>query len=275
MDLKPARSFHMHLVSDSTGETLSAVAKAAAAQFEHVQPIEHIYALVRSPRQLERALSEIEALPGIIMYTLINPALRTRLEERCRELQLPCVPILDQVLGTLRNYLGTETHVEKPGIQHELDAGYFRRMEALTFTMAHDDGQQTQDLNKADIVLVGVSRTSKTPTCIYLANRGIKAANVPIVVGSPLPRELDHPLVIGLTVSPERLVQIRRNRLSAMGQSEDTDTDYVDLEVVRAETAAARRLFAIQGWPVIDVSRRAVEETAAAILNIYQRHVDD
>jgi len=278
MDLKPARSFHMHLVSDSTGETLSAVAKAAAAQFEHVQPIEHIYALVRSPRQLERALSEIEALPGIIMYTLINPALRTRLEERCRELQLPCVPILDQVLGTLRNYLGTETHVEKPGIQHELDAGYFRRMEALTFTMAHDDGQQTHDLNKADIVLVGVSRTSKTPTCIYLANRGIKAANVPIVVGSPLPRELDqldHPLVIGLTVSPERLVQIRRNRLSAMGQSEDTDTDYVDLEVVRAETAAARRLFAIQGWPVIDVSRRAVEETAAAILNIYQRHVDD
>lgn len=268
--------FHVHLVSDATGETLSAVAKAACAQFELVRPIDHTYALVRSPRQLERVLAEIEVAPGIVMYTLINPILKHRLEERCAQLGLPCIPILDPVIGALRSYLGTTEHLDKPGIQHELDASYFRRIEALTFSMAHDDGQSIANLNEADVVLVGVSRTSKTPTCIYLANRGIKAANVPIVPGVRLPGELealDHPLVVGLTVSPERLVSIRRNRLAIMNQ-EDEETDYVDLEMVRAEMTAARRVFAIHGWPVIDVTRRSIEETAAAILNLYQRPVE-
>jgi [pyruvate, water dikinase]-phosphate phosphotransferase / [pyruvate, water dikinase] kinase len=268
--------FHVHLVSDATGETLSAVAKAACAQFELVRPIDHTYALVRSPRQLERVLAEIEIAPGIVMFTLINPILRHRLEERCAQLGVPCVAILDPVIGALRSFLGTKEHLDKPGIQHELDAGYFRRIEALTFSMAHDDGQNMANLNEADIVLVGVSRTSKTPTCVYLANRGIKAANVPIVPGVRLPSELealDHPLVVGLTVGPERLVAIRRNRLASMNE-EDLETDYVDLDMVRTEMNAARRVFAIHGWPVIDVTRRSIEETAAAILNLYQRPVE-
>lgn len=275
LERKPRIFFHLHLVSDATGETLNAVAKAACAQFELVQPIEHTYSLVRSARQLERVIAEIETAPGVVMFTLVQPPLRRRLEERCRELQMPCIPILDPVLQALRSYLGTETHVSKPGVQHELDADYFRRIDALTYTMAHDDGQNVADLNAADIVLVGVSRTSKTPTCIYLANRGIKAANIPVVPGVPLPGELellDHPLVVGLTVSPERLVQIRRNRLISMGQSEETD--YVDIELIRAEMQAARRVFAINGWPVIDVTRRSIEETAAAILNLYNRQLD-
>jgi regulator of PEP synthase PpsR (kinase-PPPase family) len=267
--------FHVHLVSDATGETLSAVAKAACAQFELVRPIEHIYALVRSPRQLDRVLAEIEAQPGMVMFTLINPILRQRLEERCIALQVPCVAILDTIIGALRNYLGTEEHLDKPGIQHEIGADYFKRIDALTFTMAHDDGQGAASLNEADIVLVGISRTSKTPTCIYLANRGIRAANVPIVPGVRLPSELeslDHPLVVGLTISPERLIAIRRNRLISMNQ--DEETDYVDPELVRAEANAARRIFSIHGWPVIDVTRRSIEETAASILNLYQRPVE-
>lgn len=272
---RPVIYFHLHLVSDSTGETLSAVAKASCAQFEMVHAIEHAYALVRTTRQLERVVHEIETAPGVVMYTLINPVLRERLETRCRELGMPCVAILDPVLASLRNYLGTHEHVDKPGIQHELGTEYFKRIEALTYTMAHDDGQGTGDLDKAEVVLVGVSRTSKTPTCIYLANRGIKAANVPIVPGARLPSELEsleHPLIVGLTVSPERLVHIRRNRLLSLNES--AETDYVDLETVRAEMLSARRIFELHGWPVIDVTRRSIEETAAAILNLYHRHAD-
>jgi hypothetical protein len=272
---RPVIYFHLHLVSDSTGETLNAVAKAACAQFEMVHAIEHAYALVRTARQLERVLHEIETAPGVVMYTLINPVLRDRLESQCRELGMPCIAILDPVLASLRNYLGTHEHVDKPGIQHELGTEYFKRIEALTYTMAHDDGQNISDLDKAEVVLVGVSRTSKTPTSIYLANRGIKAANVPIVPGSRLPQELEtleRPLIVGLTVSPERLVQIRRNRLLSLNES--AETDYVDLETVRAEMRSARRVFEIHGWPVIDVTRRSIEETAAAILNLYHRHAD-
>jgi hypothetical protein len=275
MTKRPVIYFHLHLVSDSTGETLNAVAKAACAQFEMVHAIEHAYALVRTTRQLDRVLQEIETAPGVVMYTLINPLLRDRLEARCRELSMPCIAILDPVIASLRSYLGTREHVEKPGIQHELGAEYFKRIEALTYTMAHDDGQGMPSLNEAEVVLVGVSRTSKTPTCIYLANRGIKAANVPIVPGTALPKELeslDQPLVVGLTISPERLVHIRRSRLLSLNES--AETDYVDLETVRLEMRAARRVFALHGWPVIDVTRRSIEETAAAILNLYHRHAD-
>jgi regulator of PEP synthase PpsR (kinase-PPPase family) len=272
---RPVIYFHLHLVSDSTGETLGAVAKASCAQFEMVHAIEHAYALVRTARQLERVVHEIEAAPGVVMYTLINPVLRDRLESHCRELGVPCIAILDPVLASLRNYLGTQEHVEKPGIQHELGTEYFRRIEALTYTMAHDDGQGIADLDKAEVVLVGVSRTSKTPTCIYLANRGIKAANIPIVPGARLPGELEtleRPLIVGLTVSPERLVHIRRNRLLSLNES--AETDYVDLETVRAEMRSARRIFELHGWPIIDVTRRSIEETAAAILNLYHRHAE-
>ncbi len=266
------RPFHLHLISDATGETLYSIAKASCAQFAGVEPIEHVYALVRSTKQLGRVLKGVAENPGIVMCTMMNTQLREALEAHCRELQVPCIHVLDQVLAALGASLGTElTH--KTGGQHEMDDQYFRRMEALNFTMHHDDGQMADDLENADVVLIGVSRTSKTPTCIYLANRGIKAGNVPVVPQIDLPDEISalrHPFVVGLVATPDRLIQIRRNRLLSLHQ--DPETDYVDLEAVRAETAFARQLFARNAWPVIDVTRRSVEETAAAILNLYTEY---
>ncbi len=263
--------FHLHLVSDSTGETLNAVAKAACAQFEMGRPIEHFYPLVRNRKQLERAIAEIETAPGLVLHTMVNAELRQFLEVRCRELGQPSVAVLDPVMANLGAYLGVEES-HRPGAQHDLDAKYFARIEALNYTMAHDDGQSAATLELADVVLVGVSRTSKTPTCIYLANRGIKAANIPIVAGIALPEELNRlkrPLVVGLIVAPDRLIHIRKNRLLSL--QEETETSYVDLDSVRAEIAIARRLFAEKGWPVIDVTRRSIEETAAAVLALYSR----
>jgi regulator of PEP synthase PpsR (kinase-PPPase family) len=261
----------LHLVSDSTGETLNAVAKAACAQFEMGRPIEHIYPLVRNRKQVERALIEIESAPGLVFHTMVNPELRTLLEDKCHEMGQTVMAVLDPVMALLGTYLGVEGS-HRIGAQHELDAKYFARIEALNFTMAHDDGQSTASLDKADVVLVGVSRTSKTPTCIYLANRGIKAANIPLVLGLGVPHELEtvsKPLIIGLVASPERLIQIRRNRLLSL--NEEAETEYVDLDMVRAEVAFARKLFGDKGWPVIDVTRRSIEETAAAVMSLYTR----
>jgi [pyruvate, water dikinase]-phosphate phosphotransferase / [pyruvate, water dikinase] kinase len=263
--------FHLHLISDSTGETLNAVAKAACAQFDMGRPLEHFYPLVRNRKQLERAFLELEASPGLVLHTMVNAELREALEARCRELGLPSVAVLDPVMSTLGSYLGVEES-HRPGAQHELDARYFSRIEALNYTMAHDDGQSTSTLYHADVVLVGVSRTSKTPTCIYLANRGIKAANIPIVSGVPLPAELHAikgPLIVGLVVNPERLLHIRKNRLLSL--KAETDTEYVDLDAIRAELVIARKLFAEKGWPVIDVTRRSIEETAAEVLALHNR----
>lgn len=263
------RIFHLHLVSDATGETLNAVARAACAQYEDARPVEHVYALVRGPKQLERVLGEIETSPGIVMFTMVNDELRKRLETRCYEMQVPCISVLDPAMQALGSYLGKEIS-HKPGSQHAMDAEYFGRIDALNYTMSHDDGQSADDLDDADIILLGVSRTSKTPTCIYLANRGIKAANIPIVPGAPLPPDLEtasHPLIVGLTTSPDRLIQIRKNRLLSL--HEKTDTDYVSPEAVSDEVAYARRLYARNSWPVIDVTRRSIEETAAAVLNLY------
>lgn len=265
------RVFHLHLVSDATGETLNAVARAACAQYEDVSAIEHIYALVRGPKQLDRALAEIEEAPGIVMFTMVNETLRDQLVSRCAEMEVPCISVLDPVINELGGYLGREIS-HKPGVQHKMNAEYFDRIAALNYTMSHDDGQTAGDLNEADIILVGVSRTSKTPTCIYLANRGIKAANVPLVPEAPLPPDLlaaTNPLIVGLTASPDRLVQIRKNRLLSL--NEQTETPYVDKEAVAHEVAEARKLFHKKSWPHIDVTRRSIEETAAAILNLYKR----
>ncbi len=268
MDRRARVYFHLHLVSDMTGETLNAVAKAACAQFADVEPIEHIHALVRSRRHLDRVLMDIDESPGLVLYTLMNPELRSLLRDHCMRSEIPSLAVLDPVLTVMAGYLGTEL-LNRPGGQHELDARYFSRIDALNFAMAHDDGQSTEDLDKADVVLVGVSRTSKTPTCIYLANRGYKAANVPIVHGVPLPVSLEtakRPLIVGLIASPERLVQVRRNRLIALNEREETD--YVDIDRVREEATFARRLFEANSWPVIEVSRRSIEETAAAVINL-------
>ena len=263
-----ATYFHVHLVSDSTGETLNAMAKAVVARFEGVIPIEHIYALIRSPKQLERVLEEIESQPGIVLHTLVDPELRAMLEQGCRKLGMPQVGALDPLVTVLSGYLGAALS-SRVGAQHALDHDYFERMSALDFAIHHDDGQGLGELERADVVLVGVSRTSKTPTCVYLAHRGVRAANVPLVPTQDPPpslSELKNPLVVGLVVSPDRLVSIRRNRLEHLGVQ--ADTDYVDVDRVREETVRARRLFERLGWPVIDVSRRSVEETAAQVINL-------
>ncbi|MET0631529.1 MAG: pyruvate, water dikinase regulatory protein [Xanthobacteraceae bacterium] len=261
--------FHLHLVSDATGETLTTVARAATAQYTKVLPVEHVYPLVRTQKQLDRVIAEIEESPGIVLYTLLEEDLVERLENHCREAGLPCLSILGPVLQLLRAYLGTET-AHRVGAQHTLNADYFKRIDALNYTMLHDDGQHIEDLEEADVVLVGVSRTSKTPTSIYLANRGVKTGNVPLVPGlavSNQVEQLSRPLVVGLYASPERIVQIRQNRLLGLKAHHDDD-QYIDRKAVAEEVALSRRLCAKHNWPIIDVTRRSIEETAAAVLKL-------
>lgn len=263
-----ATYFHVHLVSDSTGETLNAMARAVCARFTNVLPIEHIYALVRSARQLERALDEIANAPGVVLHTIVDGQLRSTLEQGCQVLDMPCIAALDPLVSALTRHIGAPLST-RVGAQYALDTDYFNRMDALSYALGHDDGQGSQELSRADVVLVGVSRTSKTPTCIYLAHRGVRAGNVPLVPNAPLPEALmtlKTTPVIGLTLSPDRLVEIRRNRLR--GLNEARESSYVDADQVRAEIVNARRLYERQGWPVIDVTRRSVEETAAAVINI-------
>ncbi|OUR80474.1 phosphoenolpyruvate synthase regulatory protein [Alphaproteobacteria bacterium 46_93_T64] len=269
------REFHLHLVSDSTGETLQSIAKAALVQFEDADAIEHVWSLTRTVRQLDDILDSIEKNPGLVLFTLVNKEMRQILEQGCRKYNAPCVSILDPVMASLSQFLGQESR-GLPGRQHTLDQEYFSRIDALNYTMAHDDGQMPDGLDDADIILVGVSRTSKTPTSFYLSHRGIKTANVPIVVDCPLPDQLfevKKPFVVGLTTSPERLSQIRKNRLLSL--KETNDTSYVDLERIKEEVVVARKLCTKQGWPVIDVSRRSVEETAAQIITLYNRRFSD
>ena len=261
--------FHLHLISDSTGETLTTLGKAAAVQYAQVRPIEHVHPMIRNARQLERVCQEIASAPGIVLYTIVNVELRNQLERHCREIKVPCLFVLESVMNVFESYLGTANTPIVAG-QHVLDADYFKRIDALNFAMAHDDGQLPRDLNTADIILVGISRTSKTPTSIYLAQRGFKTANVPLVPTIPLPDDLTEPhnaFVVGLVASAERISEIRRNRVRFLGDR-NLD-DYVDRDGIAQEIAHSRRLCAKHGWPVIDVSRRSIEETAATILRLY------
>ncbi len=262
--------FHLHLISDSTGETLTMVARAAAAQYTNMSPIEHLYPLVRTRKQLDTALAEIENAPGIVLYTLLDNDLRDYLAEGCRKLGLPALYILGAVQQLFQSYLGSAETKPRVGAQHMLNADYFKRIDALNYTMFHDDGQHTEDLEEADVVLVGISRTSKTPTSIYLANRGVKTANVPLVPNIPLPPQLEtlkHPLVVGLYATPERIVQIRQNRLLAL-RAHHTSESYVDRDAVTEELNFARKLCAKNRWELIEVTRRSIEETAAAVLRL-------
>jgi regulator of PEP synthase PpsR (kinase-PPPase family) len=264
--------FHLHLVSDATGETLIAVGRAATAQYQGVSAIEHVYPLVRTPPQLERVIAEIDASPGIVLFTLVDRTMTNKLEQACKASGSPCLSVLQPILDLFQSYLGTAS-TPRAGAQHVLNADYFKRIDALNYTMMHDDGQQPENLENADVLLLGVSRTSKTPTSIYLANRGIKTANIPLVPNVPLPAalaELRHPLIVGLVASPERIVQIRQNRLLSLNAAHETP--YVDRTLVAEEVAQSRRLFSQHGWPVIDVTRRSIEETAAAIIDLYKVH---
>lgn len=270
-DSTPPATHHLHLVSDATGETISSVARACLVQFDGIDPIEHVWSLIRTPGQLERVIAGVRTHPGPVLYTLVNEELRTALVEGCRDLGVPTIPVLDPIIRTLAAHFAARIK-GRPGLQHELDDEYYRRIDAVHYALGHDDGQATEHLSEADVIIVGVSRTSKTPTCMYLANRGVKAANVPLVPGLPLPDALSRsggPLVVGLTKDPDSLVQVRRTRLRHIGEGTPSG-DYVDPDSVRQEVQAARRLYNQQGWPVIDVTRRSIEETAAAIMTLLQ-----
>jgi regulator of PEP synthase PpsR (kinase-PPPase family) len=269
----PTQRLHLHLLSDSTGETLDMIAKAALAQFESADVVRHFWPMVRSQQHLDRIMTEIATNPGLVIFTLVSTEIRERLETRCATLGLRSISALDTVTDALETLLGQEAK-GRPGRQHIMDEAYFHRVDAIQFTIAHDDGIGWENWEQADIILAGVSRSSKTPTSIYLANRGYRVANIPIVVESPPPPSLfavRRPMVVGLTTSTERLIQVRRNRLLSLNQA--PETNYVDTDHVTREVQFARRMFADNGWPVIDVSRRSIEETAAAVINLYnERH---
>jgi regulator of PEP synthase PpsR (kinase-PPPase family) len=266
------KPFNLHLVSDSTGETVGSVARAALAQFDNAEPEEFSWTLVRSRAQLDKVIEGISANPGVVMYTLVDARLSEVLKLECARRGLPCIAVIAGVVSELSAYLGEKTHAT-PGRQHELNEEYFTRVDAINYALAHDDGQAHWELEEADIVLVGVSRTSKSPTCVYLAYKGFKAANVPFVLDCPLPESLEtlkKPLVVGLTINPERLQQIRKSRLLSLGQEQDSN--YIDIEYMQREIAESRKLFARHRWPVIDVTKRSVEETAATIIQYARKH---
>jgi regulator of PEP synthase PpsR (kinase-PPPase family) len=274
----PEHRINLHLVSDATGETLNSIARATVAQFEPLRIIYHRWSLIRTRFQLHRVLEGIEAEPGPVLSTVVDRALRVDLENTCARLGVAIVNVLDPVLALLQEQLGAPA-TARPGKQYVLDADYFRRIDAIHFVLAHDDGQAQPGIAEADVVLVGVSRSSKTPTSFYLANRGIKAANVPLVPSLPEPPGLEDPHcpVVGLTLDADALIEIRRHRLKliAAGQAgphvmRHDNGDYVDLEAVKAELLWARRLCTRRGWPVVDVTRRSIEETAATVLQLMQ-----
>lgn len=270
MPQAPPSYYHLHLVSDATGETLTTIAKAASVQYAQVRPIEHMHPLVRTSRQLKRVLQEIEQAPGIVLYTIVNKDLMEELERRCRELKVPCLHVLQPIMQVFESYLGAPQTPTVAG-QHVLDADYFRRIDALNFTMTHDDGRLPDDLNTADIVLLGISRTSKTPTSIYLAQRGYKTANLPLVPSLPLPEALTRKhsaFVVCLVASPDRISEIRRNRALLMSDR-DLD-DYVDRSSIASEIAYSRKICGQYGWPIIDVTRKSIEESAATIIRLLQ-----
>lgn len=274
-----SKKFHLHLVSDATGTTLLGLARACLAQFEHIEPIQKFWPLVRSERQLERIITRIQEMPGPVIFTLVNRQMRHRLQDACDELGVPCVAVLDPIIRSLSSYLG-EHAKGVPGLQHAMDDAYFRRVEAVDYAMRHDDGKTLKGLKEADVVLVGVSRTSKTPTAIFLARRGIKAANIPLVPGVEVPDKklsLEHPLYIGLVAAPERLMQLRRSRLHAGEKPDHThfcENAYLDFEQIEDEVRKARRIFSKKGWPVIDVTKRSIEETSAEIMALLQARQD-
>ncbi|MEZ5815316.1 MAG: pyruvate, water dikinase regulatory protein [Alphaproteobacteria bacterium] len=274
-----SKQFHLHLVSDATGTTLLGLARACLAQFEHIEPVQKFWPLVRSERQLERIIARIKETPGPVIFTLVDPNMRRRLQDFCDEMGIPCVAVLDPIIRSLSSYLG-EHAVGVPGLQHAMDDAYFKRVEAIDYAMRHDDGKTLKGLSKADVILVGVSRTSKTPTSVFLARRGIKVANIPLVPGVEVPNEklsLERPMYVGLTASPQRLMHLRRTRLNSNGEAVPEhvkDNLYLDEEEIEEEVRLARRMFSKKDWPVIDVTKRSIEETAAEIMALLQSRLD-
>lgn len=271
---KTQRQIHVHLVSDATGETTHQLARAALAQFKNVETIEHVWTLVRTEDHLQMIEDSVKKNRGVVLFSLPDRELRSKLEQICERYSVPSVAVLDHAVHTLSKLLGPPSEGITAG-QYRMDEAYFDRMEALEFTIRHDDGQGLNTVSGADILIVGISRSSKTPTSIYLAHRGYKVGNYPLVPGVPMPLDqIDHEnmCVVGLIRDARSLAQIRRNRLVSMNENEGSD--YADQETITQELKEARQLFNAHKWPVIDVSRRSVEETAAAIINLHTRWLD-
>lgn len=270
------KQFHLHLVSDATGTTLLGLARACIAQFENVQPVQKFWPLIRTEKQLAKVIERIDANPGPVIFTFVDKKLRKRLQHKCEQLDVPCVSVLDPIMRGLSSYLGVHAK-GVPGLQHTMDDAYFRRVEALDFTMRYDDGQHLEGIEEADVILVGVSRTSKTPTSIFLARRGIKTANIPLVPGVDIPEEaLNHeePLYVGLTESVDRLLNLRKTRIKEeeVPTTMLADNTYIDEDSIQSEIKRARSLFSRHSWPVIDVTKRSIEETSAEIMAMLQTH---
>ena len=272
---RPSKEFYIHLVSDATGTTLQGLARACLAQFEGVEPTERFWYLIRTPEQIEMVLDGVADEPGPVLMTLVNPDLRKILRDGGRRMKIPCVPVLDPIMNGLSDYLGMEG-LNTPGLQYKMDDAYNQRIDALDYALHHDDGQIMDGLDQADIILVGVSRTSKTPTSIYLANRGFKTGNIPLVPNVKIDDSFftfSRPLYIGLTESATRLIETRKNRLVVEGKDVSIyrDNAYLDEDAIKQEIKAARKLFSSHGWPVIEVTKRSIEETASEIIAIYNR----
>ena len=260
----------VHLISDSTGETVSRLGDAAFSLFDSDQIDKRLHIFVRSAAEADSVIEDIRREPGLVILTMVDQAQRQRIVDALRDMGLPFVPVLQPVIGALEAYLGSGA-TSRMGGQYRVDDLYYRRVDAIDYAISHDDGALSDRLSRADVILTGVSRTSKTPTCIYLAVRGVKAANLPLVPGAEPPaaffRAIDKGVpVIALTASPSRLAQIRTHRLEVIGH--DSGADYAALDQIRREVADARLLFDRIGAPVIDVTRRSIEETAAEILAI-------
>ncbi|MEM8653041.1 MAG: pyruvate, water dikinase regulatory protein [Pseudomonadota bacterium] len=271
---KPPSVFHVHMISDSTGETIIACARAVTAQYLDSEAVEHVHPLVRNERQLQQVMDTVEANPGIVLYTVVNTNLNAKLEAHCQKLGVPCVSVLEPIFQAYQSFLGSPTQ-RVVGAQHALNNDYFNRIDALNFTMLHDDGVIPEDVEEADIILLGISRTSKTPTSIYLANRGVKTANIPLVPNVELPStviEAKTPLIVTLVASVDRIQQVRQNRLLELNAGGYSDS-YADRASIAEELSNARKLSSRYGWPMLDVSRKSIEETAAGILSLHDKHL--
>ena len=261
----------IHFVSDSTGETIDAAVVAVMAQFPEVKKKEYFWPMVRSIEQVKKILDTTLLNPGLVVYSILNDRNRERLEQGCIEQKLPFISPLDTLVDTIKNNLSIR-QTKIAGSQHKLDENYLRRVDAFDYAMQHDDGQKVSSMKNADIILVGVSRTSKTPTSIYLANKGFKVGNIPLISNTPLPEEIfsfKEPLIIGLIKDPRTLMHIRQTRLKLIGEKHVTH--YADINSIKLEIIQARKIFTKYAWPTIDVSRRSVEETSASIIQIYNQ----
>ena len=258
---------HIYLISDSTGETVSTIARSIYARFENINFLENKWALIRTKKQIDNIISVIEDKKGIVLYTMINLELENYLQKKCGLIKVSSHNVLDNTLTKIKNFYEIKPDVSQiPGRQHSLSEDYFDRIESLQYAIANDDGQGNKDLNEADIIFFGVSRTSKTPTSIYLANKGYKVANIPFV----LEQDIDYTninrktLVIGLFASPERLQQIRTSRLQSL--KEKKSTNYINIDMLKREVTEAKKICTRNKWSTIDVTKKSIEEIAATAL---------